>query len=132
MSSKVIMGEVGITRSNHGFYYIRLRDDASCVNFVEVKMTAEQFAEAVTGLHISDVEMEVRGLENVGKKRVRETRIVVCPHKTYSKEPLQTWLINNCQEEGWTLDLYLGSQSSVKSVDGGTQLKYAVYKYVDI
>lgn len=127
-----ITGDIGVTRSSDEFYYIRLRDEASCANFLEIKMTAKQFAEAVTGLHISNVEMEVRGLENVGKKRVRETRTVVCPHKTHDKEPLQTWLLNNCQEEGWTIDLYLGSQSSIKSVDGGMQLNYAVYKYVEV
>ena len=127
-----IIGGIGITRSSDGFYYIRLRDEASCVNFLEMKLTGEQFAEAITGLNFSGVEMEVRGLENVGKERVREKRSVICPLTTYKREQLHDWLLANCQEEGWFIDGYLNSQTSTKSVDGGTLLNYAVYKYVEV
>jgi len=130
--SKVIMGEIGITRNSNGFVYIRIEDSSSHSQFVELKLTLEQFAEAVTGLHTSDVEMTVRNLDRVGKRRVREERSVVCPLNTYKKEEIRQWMADHCQEEGWVVDDYLGSQNSVKSVDGGTLLKYAVTKYVEV
>jgi hypothetical protein len=129
--SKVIMGELGINRSSNGFIYIRIEDSNSRAKFVELKLTCEQFAEAVTGLHTCDVEMTVSHLDRVGKRRVRESRSVVCPLDSWKREVQQAWLVENCQEEGWILDAFLGSQTSTKSVDGGTRLNYAVFKYID-
>lgn len=37
----------------------------------------------------------------------------------------------NAREEGWVLSTYLGSQNSVKWVDGKTILNYSVTKYVN-
>ena len=127
-----ITGEIGITRSSNGSYYIRLEDSASSRKFVEVKLTAVQFAEAVTGLYVADVEMEVQNLDKVGKTRVIESRKVLCPLDTHDKDVLAQWLLDNCQEEGWTVNTYLSSQSSVKSVDGGKLLNYNVVKFVDV
>lgn len=127
-----LLGEICITRSNNGAYYIRIEDSASSRQFVELTLTAKQFAEAVTGLYTSDVEMEVQHLDKVGKQRIRQERQVLCPLEDYKTEVLSQWLIDHCQEEGWTLDTYLGSQKSVKSVDGGKLLNYAVIKYVDV
>ena len=127
-----IVGEICITRSSNGQYYIRLEDSASSRQFVEVKLSAKQFAEAVTGLYTADVEMEVKNLEKVGKQRVREPRCVLCPLDTYDKDALGHWLEENCQEEGWTVDTYLGSQTSIKGVDGGKLLNYNVIKFVDV
>lgn len=130
--SKVIECELGITRSSNDYYYIRIGCDTSHTRFCELKLTAEQFAEAITGLHTSGIHGTVNGLDHVGKKRVREDRQVVAPDMGYSKEPYQKWLHENCSEEGWIIDAYLGSRNSTKSVDGGTLLNYAVYKYVEV
>lgn len=128
-----IIGEIGITRSSNGVYYIRLEDSASSRQFVEVSLTAKQFAEAVTGLYTADVVMEVTNLEKVGKQRIAESRQVLCPLDTYyNKEVLGQWLLDNCQEEGWTISTYLGSKSSIKSVEGGQLLNYTVIKFVEV
>jgi len=132
MTNKVIKGELSIVRSSDGFIRLSIVDELSHAQFVELKLTYEQFAEAVTGCHTPDIDMEVRGLNRVGKRRVRQSRSVLCPLNVYNRELLQTWLVENCQEEGWTIDTYLGSQSSTKSVDGGTLLNYAVFKYVEV
>jgi hypothetical protein len=132
MSSKVIMTELGITRSSDGNYYIRIGCETSRISFCELKLTGEQFAEAVTGLHSCDIPATVKGLNRVGKERVRATRQVMCPLKTYDRDELGKWLDEHCQEEGWLIDTYLGSQNSTKSVDDGTLLNYSVFKYIDI
>lgn len=131
--SKVIKAELGITRSSDGFYYIRIGCDTSHTQFCELKLNGAEFAEAVTGLHTSGVHATVNNLDRVGKQRIRESREVVAPTMGYSKEPYVQWLLENRQEEGWTIDAYLGSQSSMKHhVEGGCLLRYSVYKFIDV
>ena len=60
-----------------------------------------------------------------------ESRRTLCPLKSYDKDELVAWLKENAQEEGWTLDYYLGSQSSIMRTDNGTYLNYHVYKVVE-
>lgn len=110
---------------------VSLRDEASGIQFVDMQMTMENYAQLVTGLSHVEIEGEVRGLENVGKRKIRESRSVVCPLDTYDKEKLREWLLANKAEDGWEIEAYLGSQDSVRSMNGGTMLKYTVRKYVD-
>jgi len=62
---------------------------------------------------------------------VEESRKVLCPLKTYRKTDLEEWLSKNAQEEGWILNNYLRSQSSVTHTEEGTILRYSVTKYVN-
>lgn len=130
MSTQVIKGEVSICRSSNGLIYLRAQCQDSRQEFLEIAFTPEQFANAVTNLHMSDIDMKVSNLERVGKKRVTEPREVLSPLTDYSRDVQQKWLEENRQEEGWTLNAYLGSQNSMKHVDNGTLLRYSVYKFV--
>jgi len=130
MSRIKIKAELGISRNSNGVITIRLADDASRVGFVEVSLTPEQFALAITGLMLSDIDVTCRGLDVVGKTVVRERREVFCPVKSYDKKVFEQWLTDNAQEEGWKLSVYLGSQGSVTYKDDGALLRYNVYKYV--
>lgn len=131
MSAKVIKGEMQITRCNHNKIHIEVQCSESLAHFLAIELTTDEFAMLVTGCHQSDIKMEVRGLDKVGKTRVLEKRQVICPLKSYDKDELGAWLTENCQEEGWLLSTYLGSQSSTKSVDNGTLLNYSVCKWID-
>ncbi|WP_272677553.1 hypothetical protein, partial [Providencia sp. PROV076] len=77
-------------------------------------------------------DLTVNELENVGKKKITENRSVICPIRSYEKGILRDWLINNKQEDGYILDPYLGSQSSIQMCDEGTVLNYRVIKYVEV
>lgn len=118
-----------ISRRSDDKIVISIEDEASRTEFVEVKLSPHDFAMAVTGLSFVKVTGSVRGLENVGKKKVTEKRSVVCPLDSYDKKDLSAWLEQNCSEQGWLLNTYLGSQGSVEYVDGGRKLNYSVYKY---
>lgn len=130
MSQIKIKAELGISRNSNGVITIRLVDDTSCVGFVEVSLTPEQFALAITGLMLSDIDVTCRGLDVVGKTVVRERRQVFCPVKSYGVKFYEQWLTDNAQEGGWKLSVYLGSQDSVTYRDDGAILRYNVYKYV--
>ena len=121
---------VTISRDSSDHVNIRIVDNASRIQFVEVSLSVEQYGYLITGLSEQECEMQVRGLDKVGKHRVSESRTIFCPIRSYNKETLVQWLVDNAQEEGWTLDTYLGSQSSIKHREDGVMLQYRVYKFV--
>ena len=132
--AKTIRASISVLRNSHDEVIIEIEDKNSRARFVRVTMSPHDFAMAVTGLSDINVSAEVVGLDVVGKKKVVEKRTAECPLKTYDKEILKKWLTDNCQEEGWKLDSYLGAQSSVKLISGGegVYLNYRVYRYEEI
>lgn len=126
-------GSVTISRNSNDEVNLRIHDGASGIEFVDIQLTLENYAMLITGLSRVEATGEVRGLDKVGKTRVIEKRSVVCPIGGYDKKVFQQWMIDNCQEEGWELDSYLGSQSSMALNDKGERvLNYSVTKYVGV
>lgn len=126
-------GNISITRSSNNMINVRLRDKVSRTEFVDVQMTLEDFALAVTGLAEVDAVGDVRGLDKVGKVRVLESRQTVYPGESYDQRTKQeAYILENCQEEGWEILPALRSQGSIKKgTNGATLLNYSVVKYVE-
>ena len=122
--------KVTISRSSDDKVRICLTDAASGIEFAEVAMELEAYAQAITGLSYVEGDLEVRGLEWVGKRRITEKREVVCPLKSYDRNELSKWLRDNAQEDGWLVSSYLGSQNAIHQTPQGTLLRYSVTKYV--
>ncbi len=122
---------ISITRNSAGEIHIRIRDEASRIEFVDMQMTPHDFAVAITGLSDVKGDMSVRGLAFVGMEKVMEDRRIRCPLDTYSREELEKWLAENGKEDGWIVAPYLGSQNSVARSASGTYLNYRVYKFVE-
>lgn len=136
MSTQVINGELQITRCNRNKIHIEVQCSDSLAHFLAIELTTDQFAMLITGCHQSDIKMQVRGLDKVGKKRVREIRQVVCDNvdygiNSYDTDALERWIQYHCREDGWTINSSLRSQKSIKQVDGGVELNYSVCKWVD-
>lgn len=135
MKMKNIKCSLTITRpscSNGDKYIsIQIKDENSRIQFFDGKISLSDFAEALTGLSGLEIISEVRGLENVGKVRVVEPRSVECPLDTYSRGELEQWIEDNCQEQGWIVSSYLGSQSSVQRKGNKNILHYSVVKFCD-
>lgn len=123
--------KVTISRASDDMVRIRIRDDASGIEFAEVALSIESYGYVITGLAEQEGSLEVRGLELVGKRRITEQRIIECPLNTYDKGVLVSWLEENAQEQGWILNTYLGSQSSVVRNGDKLILNYSVTKYVE-
>ena len=127
-----ITAGVTISRNSSDEIHIIIRDNRSGISFVNVNMALADFALALTGLSQVEAAAEVSGLNNVGKVRVTENRSVVYTGGSdYDKNAQQKWLIENCQEEGWILNAYLGRQGSVTYQGDTTTLNYSVTKFVD-
>ena len=124
--------KVTISRNSNELINVYVEDTASSIRFLELTMTLTDFAMAITGHGYMPAVGEVHGLEFVGKRRVQEPRTVVYTGPdTYNRNLMADWLEQNCQEEGWMLDTYLGSQGSVQHNRGETTLHYRVIRYVD-
>ena len=108
-----------------------MTDEESRVSFFEGKMSLEDFASCLTGMARVTIDGEVFNLENVGKTKITEERIIEAPKDIpYRKE--SEWLAANYKEDGWTVNPYLGSQNS-KFSDGDKQFyKFSVYKFVPV
>lgn len=127
-----IKAKITISRNSNNVIKVRLVDEASQAEFFDGELSLADFASAVTGLSYVEMDAEVRGLGNVGKLKVRETRSIVCPLPSYSRDDLRKWLTANGQEEGWILDAHLGSQNSISTnKEGKTVLNYSVHKFVE-
>lgn len=131
MSEKKLSAAVTISRRSDGVITIEFVDQTSRIRFAEVEMSPEEFANAVTGFGYRPAKLTVTGLEFVGKVPLTESRTIEYPNKCYSRAEMSEWLKDNAREDGWFIDTYLGSQSSVIYRDGKTILNYTVTKYVD-
>lgn len=61
-------GSIVVTRGTDRVIRVKIDERASGSRFVEVVMTYEQFAEALTGL-VSDCDLDIRNLDKIGKRR---------------------------------------------------------------
>lgn len=127
--------KITISRPNcsSGRKYISIRiDDADAeINFLDIEIGLEEFSEALTGLGSTPCKMEIRGLENVGKKIEREVLEFVLPSGEFrSKEEAVREAIKNCPD-GWTPSLYFGSQTSFFDRDGKRMARCNISRWVD-
>ena len=127
-----IKATLSISNPSGGGVSIRLRDEASRIEFFDGLISHEEFSRSLG--HLSSRlfdSVEVRGMQYVGKTCITEPRTILCPLNTYDRKVLSAWLKENAQEDGWLLSTYLGSQSSITRQENGSLLKYSVTKYVD-
>lgn len=110
--------------------HITLVDETSRIRFFEGNMRLEDFSSALLGLSGLEIDGEVTGLENVGKRKITENRKIVCPLTVYDRDILGKWLAENAKEDGWIVQTYLGSKGQVKHHPDGQMLCYTVVKYV--
>lgn len=125
-----INAHMTISRRSDNMICVTVQCIDSRAQFLEMEFTPHDFGMMVTGLSCMDATVaEVRGLDHVGKTRITEQRSVVCPIEDYDRKELRKWLEQNCQEEGYTLNSYLGSQTSVVREGNGQRLNYSVSRF---
>lgn len=129
---------VGRVSGSSQYINLTLTDPISGVQFADLEIPFEKWGSLIGSGPMEKVDAELRGLQYVGKKRITEPRTASCPIDSYDKTVLEQWLKDNCQEDGWIVSTYLGSQGSVQRVSDRkthkferTVLRYNVTKYVD-
>lgn len=112
---------------------LKVQDEASRATFLELEISPHDLMMALTGLANVDAKgAEVRALDVVGKHKVTENRSAEYPGSSFNgRDAMTKWLVENCAEDGWTINPYLRSQSSISRRGDSTILNYSVYRFED-
>jgi hypothetical protein len=134
---KVIKGRVtiGMVHSSNTPDYVEIRfvDDASSVEFASARFTLEDFAKVITGLGFVDSDIEVGGLDKVGK--TMEHDVVEFPFQSddyKNRDKLAAKEAKKYVPEGWVSDDYFGSQGSFFQRDGKGWARVTVRRWVEV
>ena len=132
MTNNKHLGYISCTRNSRDNIRITLGDENSRQKITEVTLTLEAFALLITGLYEIECQHETtKDVSNIGKTKITEARTIVAPYMGYSREAYEDWLEENAQEEGYNLNTYLGSKTSINhdTENNTVILNYMVYKY---
>jgi hypothetical protein len=133
-------GSIAISRfvNYDGKYPIRItvEDDDAVINFVEINMTLEDFANALMGSGMMDCEIVVRNLENVGKKREQDTIIFEMPksdHLVYGddRKEIAKKLAQDACPNGWGVSESFSSQNSFFSKGGKDYARAFIVRWIE-
>jgi len=129
-----INGKITISRpSGSGCDYIAIGiyDDDANIRFCEARIKYAYFAQLVTGLAHVDCDLEVIGLQNVGKKR--EWKKLEFPFDGapfYAKDEARKEMVKHVPE-GWTASGHFGSQNSFFQREGIGWARTTIERWVD-
>ena len=126
-----IKANICISRDSSDTMRLKVQDEASRATFLELEISPHDLMMALTGLAYVDAKnAEVRALDVVGKNKVTEPRSIKYPGNPFdSRIDMQTWLTGNANEDGWIVNPYLGSQTSIARNGDDVILRYSVYRY---
>jgi len=131
---KEIDSNIDILYSN-GVINIRLYDDNAGVKFIDLELSPEDFCDATMGrLSRLRCKAEVSNLDKVGKTlKIDHITYKIDNNTIYNndkrEELARTKAIENCPE-GWTPDLYFGSQNSFTHKGDELWAKCIIRKWV--
>lgn len=137
----VINGNLTISRvscNKEGDYIeIRFTDDDASVEFATAKLSLEQFASCITGRSCIDCQIEVGGLEYVGKKMEHKPFEFELPEieDRYGRDAMKNAAIAEAREAtygtGWIPDEYYGSQNSFFKKDGKDWARTTLRRWIE-
>lgn len=131
---KLTRGMISISRRDGGGVpsriCIRIRDEVSCTDFVEIEIPFDEFSRALMGTAERPMGYSTKGLEVIGKNRINENRKMIVDDIGYDKDEYSKVIARDFKEEGWKASTYLGSKNSVTRLnDGKVELSFVVSRY---
>lgn len=129
-------GKLKISRTTNtleeDYVTITVGDLASRTTFLSMKMSILEFGSCILGMSERPVELTVKGIDRIGKRKITESRKATFEGCLYNRETLEAMVSEHCQESGWIVDNYLGSQGSISHDDGKTVVRYSVLRYEEV
>ncbi len=117
---------------------IKLFDEDAYVTFASVTLTPEQLSEALSRLANTECELELKGLDKLGKKMEHKQFVFEVPGQQSS------WQLRNFEEltgvaqsildnenEGWICEGYFGARDSFFEKDGKKYARCIVRRWVN-
>lgn len=119
------------TGNNYKKIHIEISDEVSRIRFCDVIMDLDAFADALTGLGFCKCDIDVRGLEHLGKRKERKQLTLKMPDVGWKERDKTAFniLSQNCPD-GWTPVNYFGSQGSFFFKDGELYVVGTVERWV--
>lgn len=125
-------GKITILFNEEGLK-IEVMDTASRIEFLEIQLTQEQTCEALARIANTPCELEVRGLENVGKKREHKPFEFALPEDTiyHNKKEKATATANLLCPDGWVAATYFNSQDSFFDRGGKPWARTNIFRFIE-
>ena len=87
MNGKITISRIQSNQEDYLPISIEIEDDDAGIKFLKIKMSLNNFANAITGMGYTDCKIELNGLEKVGKRREIKHEIVPIPeNKRFRKK----------------------------------------------
>jgi hypothetical protein len=103
-----MQGKISIIRNSNNTIKIELEDELSSARFLDIEMTPENFALAVTNLSCIDCEYEVRALSVIGKRLEVKTEMIELGSVNYQNFKGEIYnLVKPYEVDGWQADGYV-------------------------
>lgn len=109
---------------------IEIRDGLSRIRFVKLTLTPEQLCRALSREVEIECEMQVTGLDKVGKKMEMANIEFEMPEENRNKE-LAARLAGEKCPDGWQPDLYFGSKDSFFNRNGKLWGRTIIRRWID-
>jgi len=118
------------------FTTIELYDEDACIQFLEIKLTNDQFMSALSRLvHVPVKKCTVNGLNLVGKKRLQKELVFEVkqklPYGRKERNAILFKLAKEAADPGWEVRDYFNSQSSVTRHNDIVMGRTIQFKYID-
>jgi len=120
----ILIGETG-TR-------IEVRDNSSCTNFMRVELTPEQTCQALSRLSNTPCKASAHNLDRLGKTMELKTFTFEMPYNGYQdRKTVAAITAKKMCPDGWTPDLYFGSQDSFFTKNGKKMARTTIRRWVN-
>lgn len=117
---------------------IEVKDESSGIRFLKINLSAEQFMAGLGRLANVECDMDVCGLDLIGKTRETGKHEFKIPAELYNRRYKEQGYFNKTVQElaqsqlndGWIADSYFGSQSSFFKKDGEQWARVTIRRWV--
>lgn len=111
---------------------ITVKDDKANTAFLEIELTPDQFVACLSRLAYVECELEVNGMDRVGKTHENKSFEFEIPEslKSRSKTDELRSFAQSQLSDGWIADNYFGSQNSFFEKDGKRYARCIIRRYV--
>jgi len=110
--------------------HIELHDEASCITFLDVRMSQEQTLQAMSRLSHTHCDCEVFQLDLVGKQRYDNILEFPMPKHDYkNRDKIATEAAHKACPQGWVSSDYFGSQNSFFYKDNQEYARCSIHQW---
>lgn len=120
---------------NREFTTIELIDDDSSITFAKIVLTPEQLSSALSRIACTECNMQVYGLEKIGKTMEHKQLEFELPRMNMSSmdakelNEIAQKLLDK-ENEGWVSESYFGSQNTFFTKDGKPYARCTIRRWV--